>query len=90
MKYNMSTPMSNTLVIRRTRCGRVLSCTLMPVFSAQFTSLHQATLFYRAILRPSQHLTFPVYITLPCPTLARTHTREAGLFLLGWRGCLNS
>jgi len=71
----------------------------MPVFAVQFTGLHQATLLYRAILRPSQHHTFPcLHHTLVSylDTHARTHTyththkRDADLFLRGWRGFLNS
>jgi len=62
----------------------------MPVFTVQFTGLHQATHFYCAILQPSQYQTFPFYTTLSCPTLTRAHARDAYLFLRGWRGFLNS
>ena len=74
-KYNMSTPMFKYTSSKKNEGEGVL----YPYASlaVQFTDLHQATLLYRAILRPSQHHTFPcLHHTLVSylDTHAHTHT----------------
>jgi hypothetical protein len=83
MKYNMSTPRSNTIVIRITRGGRFFY-TLMPVFAVQFTDLHQATLSLPcnspAFRESNVSLSTPHSRALPW----HAHTqRDADLFLRG-------